>query len=72
MCFQEPSRHDHLDTVYTLVKVFIPARWEHAQGFVDPEIAPSVKRIAILNVKKPGPGVSLDSFPLAGSLQKQG
>lgn len=72
MCFQEPSRHDHLDTVYTLVKVFIPARWEHAQGFVDPEIAPSVKRIAILNVKKTWSWCLTWQFPISRQFTEAG
>lgn len=72
MCFQEPSRHDHLDTVYTLVKVFIPARWEHAQGFVDPEIAPGVKRIAILNVKKTWSWCLTWQFPISRQFTEAG
>lgn len=44
-------RHDHSDTVYTTVKVFILDGWDLTQRFMGPEISPRVQSIGILNAK---------------------
>lgn len=33
LCYREPTREDPSDTVYSLLKVFIPVIWDYTQVF---------------------------------------